>query len=42
MNEIVVGNVKQLWEQTKGHKIYVYGAKSIAIRTGKYIEYLGV
>lgn len=33
MEEIIAGNVEQLCENVKGKDVYIYGAKSVALRT---------
>ena len=38
MEEIIVGNVEQLFECVKGKDTYIYGAKSIAQRVCKCLE----
>lgn len=41
MEEIIVGNVEQLFECVKGKDTYIYGAKSIAQRVCKCLENWG-
>lgn len=41
MEEIIAGNVEQLCENVKGKDIYIYGAKSVALRTCKCLEIMG-
>lgn len=41
MEEIIVGIVEQLYENVKGQNVYIYGAKSVAIRTCKSLEIMG-
>ena len=38
MEEIIAGNVEQLCENFKGKDVYIYGAKSVALRTCKCAE----
>lgn len=42
MEQIIVGSVEQLYENVKGQDVYIYGAKSVAIRICKSLEIMGV
>lgn len=41
MDEVLIGNIEQLYEETKGVDVYIYGAKSVALRAFKYLEIMG-
>lgn len=38
MEEIIVGNVEELCDKVKGKMVYIYGAKSVALRVWKTLE----
>jgi hypothetical protein len=42
MEQIIVGSVEQLYENVKGKDVYIYEAKSVAIRTCKSLEIMGM
>lgn len=41
MEQIIVGSVEQLYENVKGKDVYIYEAKSVAIRTCKSLKIMG-
>ena len=41
MEEVIVGNIEELCEKVQGREAYIYGAKTIALRTCKVLEFSG-
>lgn len=41
MEEVIVGNIEELCEKVQGREVYIYGAKTIALRTCKVLEFSG-
>lgn len=42
MIEILIGNTSQLYEEVENENVYIYGAKTVAMRTERFLNFKGI